>query len=208
MQSPHGLDEEYQKPLRKLLSDALVRVGFVVVDDDEAHKWWTSSLVLDNGSESAWSTVVRAVAELSGGGIQFTTTYKEVDGRNVPFSGIHSLRLFRRGNATDAAMRIADGIAQDLLPTAIRRCNKAILAAARESDAELERVRSELVEVMEEVRRERRDASPNSKGLQLEVDFPTPQRQPVSNGASTVRPPDQASASRPPSPPASQSPGR
>ena len=81
---------------------------------------------------------MRAVAELSGGGIQFTTTYKEVDGRNVPFSGIHSLRLFKRGHATDAAMRIADGIAQDLLPTAVRRCNKAVLAATREADADPE----------------------------------------------------------------------
>jgi len=208
VQSPHGPDEEYQKPLRELLSTALVGVGFVVVDDDESHNWWTSSLVLDNGSESAWSTVVRAVAELRGGGIRYTTTYKQVDGRSVPFSGIHSLRLFHKGEAAEAALRIADGIARDLLPTAHQRCDIAILTAARAADAEAERVRGELVEVMEQVRRAHREGKSNSKALELEVDFQQTQKRGVSTENLTVHPPSQAGAHQLISPPASQSPGQ
>lgn len=207
VRSPLGPDEDYQKPLRELLSTALSRAGFVVVDDDESHNWWTSSLVLGNGSESAWSTVVRAVPEIHGGGIRFTTTLREVDGKSIPFSGMHSLRLFHRNEAPEAAMRIATEIAQDLLPAVHRRCNQAVIAATREADAELERVRTELTREMERVRRERRAGSSKSKGLELQFQQTSQRR--VSAAAGNRRPLGQSSrSSQRPSPPASQSAGR
>ncbi len=204
VQSPHGLDEDYQKPLRELLATSLSRAGFVVVDSNDSHYWWTSSLVLDNGSESAWSTVVRAMPEIKGGGILFTTAYKEVDGKRVAFSGMHSLQLFDRNNARAAAMQISQEIARDLLPAVHRRCDKAVLAAIREADAALERVRNELTEEMDRVRSDRPAGSPNLKRLELEVQQ-TPERL-VSVEAVTGRPPGQANATpQRNSPPASHS---
>ena len=168
LRSPHGPAELDQKPLRELLSTSLSRVGFEVVDDDESHYWWASSLVLDNGSELAWSTVVRSVPEIRGGGIRFTTALKEVEGKPVPFSGMHSLRLFRKHEAREAALKIADGIAQDLLPAVYLRCDKAVLAATRKVEAELERVRGDLIEEMKRVRQDR-SRSQHEKALELEV---------------------------------------
>ncbi len=206
VQSPHGLDEAYQKPLRELLSTSLSDAGFVIVDGNDSHYWWTSSLVLDNGSESAWSTVVRAMPEIKGGGIRFTATYKEVDGKRVAFSGMHSLRLFDRNNARAAAMQISQAIARDLLPAVHRRCDRAVLAATREADAALERVRNELTDEMDRVRSVRPAGSPNLKRLELEVEIQqTPERL-VSVEAATGRPPGQANATpQRNSPPASHS---
>ena len=181
VQSPHGSGEGYQKPLRELLSTSLSRAGFEIVGDDEAHYWWASSLALDTGAKSAWTTVVRAVPEIRGGGIQFTTTYKKVDGKNVPFFGVHSLRLFRTRDAPEAAMEIADGIAQRLLPAVHQRCDEAVLAANREAEAELERVRSELTEEIARVRRDRA-RSTRLKGLELEVEPQQTGHQRVSAG--------------------------
>jgi hypothetical protein len=204
VQSPHGPQDAEQEPLREMLSSSLSRAGFAVVDADDSHYWWTSSLVLDNNVESAWSTVVRAVPEVKAGGIRFTTTYKQVDGRNVPFSGTHSLRLFDRTNALEAATLIADEIGHDLLPAVHRRCNKAVLAAARQAEAELERVRSELTAEMERVRRDQRAGSGKLKVLNLEVEIHDAPPRRVSNGN---RPGPASASSEHPSPPASQGTG-
>ena len=207
VQSPHGSDEDYQKPLRELLSTSLSDAGFEVVDGDESHYWWASSLALDTGSESAWTTVVRSVPEIRGGGIKFTTTYKDVAGKNVPFFGMHSLRLFHRKDAPETAMQIAGGIAQSLLPAVHQRCDKMVLAANQKAEAELERVRSELVEEIGRVRRNRAQ-SPRMKELKIEVEEQQTPQPRVSTEALPARPPGEAFASPPhaSSPPASQSP--
>jgi hypothetical protein len=171
VQSPHGSDENYQKALRELLSTSLSNAGFEIVGGDESHYWWASSLALDDGYQSAWTTVVRAVPEIRGGGIQFTTTYENVDGKIVPFFGMQSLRLFRSKEAPEAATQIADRIAQRLLPAAYQRCDEAVLAANREAEAELERVRSELTEEIERFRQDR-EGGTRLKRLQLQVDTP------------------------------------
>lgn len=184
LQSPHGTDEEYQAPLREMLSSSLSRAGFKVVGSDEAHYWWASSLALDDGLRAAWTTVVRAVPEIRGGGIEFTTAYEEVAGEDVPFHGMQSLRLFRRKDAPEAANRLAIGIARKLLPAAYQRCEEAVLAAQRKAERELESVRGELAEEMERVRRSR-EGNARMKGLQLAVDDASESDQPAAGRPSS-----------------------
>ena len=107
---------------------------------------------------------------------------EKLAGTNVPFHGVHSLRQFRTKDAPQAAMQIADGIAQRLLPAAHQRCDEALLAANREAEAELERVRSELTREMERVRREGA-RSPLNKRLELEMEQKQTVQQRVSGGA-------------------------
>ena len=176
IQSPYSSDETAQKLLRELLSSSLTRAGFEVVENDEPHYWWASSLALDNGSASAWTTVVHAVPEVRDESIGFTTTYREVAGKNVPFFGMHSLRVFNWSDAPATATRIAEEMAQGLLPAVHRRCYDMQLAAALKKaakeaaeKAELERIRSELVEEMNRVRANRLRTS-SRKEVRIEAE--------------------------------------
>ena len=176
IQSPYSSDETAQKLLRELLSSSLTRAGFEVVENDEPHYWWASSLALDNGSASAWTTVVHAVPEIRDESIGFTTTYREVAGKNVPFFGMHSLRVFNWSDAPATATRIAEEMSQGLLPAVHRRCYDMQLAAALKKaakeaaeKAELERIRSELVEEMNRVRANRLRTS-SRKEVRIEAE--------------------------------------
>jgi hypothetical protein len=172
VQSPAGSDDAYQEPMRELFSAALMRVGFQVVDAGATHRWWASSLTLDMGEDSmAWTILVRAVPEIGGGAIQFTTIQKTVDGREGSFSGMHSLRTFSKDKAPEVARLAAGRIAKELLPAANRRCNDRD-AAFEEAQMLLEQLRNELTEEIERARREkaRREKASHQKQLKIEVE--------------------------------------
>jgi hypothetical protein len=172
IQSPVGSDDAYQGSMRDLFSTALARAGFQVVDATARHHWWASSLALDTGADSvAWTIIVRAVPEIGGGQIQFTSVQKTVSGRQGSFSGMQALRAFSSDEAPEAARLAAEGIARELLPTAQRRCND-IDATLEEARMRLEQLRGELAKEIERVRRQqaRRQEDSRQKELQIEVE--------------------------------------
>jgi hypothetical protein len=172
VQSPVGSNEEEQKPMRDLFSEALTREGFKVVDPSAMHHWWASSLALDTGDNSAaWTILVRATPEIGGGGIHFTTVRKTVDGREGSFSGMQLLRAFAKHEAPEAARLAAKGIAKELLPAAHRRCSDANLAF-EETWGQLEKLRNELTQEIERVRRahDERERASGVKQLEIEVE--------------------------------------
>jgi len=173
LQSPAGSDETEQRPMRELFARALTRAGFEVVPVETEHYWWASSLTLDAGSNAAaWTILVRAVPEIGDGAIQFTTIQKTVDGREDLFSGMQSLHLFGKKEATETAWNAASGIARELLPAANRRCDD-IDAALEEAELRLEQLRNELTEEIERVRKEkaqRREEASRGKQLVIEVE--------------------------------------
>jgi hypothetical protein len=162
--------------MRDLFSTALTEVGFQVVDVGVKHQWWASSLTVDTSAySSAWTILVRAVPEIGNGSIQFTTVQRTVDGREGSFSGMQSLRAFRKTDAPEAARIAAEGIAKELLPAAHHRCDN-VDAALAEAQIQLEELRNELTKEIERVRREkaRRERSPADKRLDLEVEEQEP----------------------------------
>jgi hypothetical protein len=170
IQSPVGSDDASQIPMRDLFSTALNRAGFMVVDANAMHHWWASSLALDTGANSAaWTVVVRAVPEIGGGGIQFTSVEKTVSGRDGSFSGIQSLRAFSKDQAPEVARLAAEGVARELLPAANRRCND-IDIALEEERIMLEQLRGELAEEIERVRRVKAQREKASRQKQLEIE--------------------------------------
>jgi len=172
VQSPVGSDDVVQKPMRDLFSTALTETGFNVVDAATTHNWWARSLMLNTGANSAaWTIRVRAVPEIGNGLIQFTSVRKTVDGREGSFSGMQSLRAFAKDEAPEAARLAAEGIAKELLPAAHRRCND-IDGTLKRARTPLELLRSELVNEIESVRRERarREEARDYKQLQIEVE--------------------------------------
>jgi hypothetical protein len=170
VQSPVGSDETEQKPMRDLFSKALTREGFKVVDASAMHHWWASSLTLDTGANSAaWTILVRAIPEIGGGEIQFTTVQKTVNGREGSFSGMQLLRAFAKHEAPEAARLAAKGIAKDLLPAAHRRCSDANFAF-EETWGRLEKLRNELTQEIERVRRENDDRERAGSVKQLEIE--------------------------------------
>jgi hypothetical protein len=172
VKSPAGSLEADQKPMRDLFSTALTREGFKIVDADEMHHWWASSLALDTGANStAWTILVRATPEIGNGAIQFTSVRKTVDGQEGSFSGMQLLRGFHKDQAPEAARLVAEGIAKELLPAAHRRCDD-IGATLEEARMRLEQLRNELTAEIERVRRARDEwekAGPLKK-LQIEVE--------------------------------------
>ena len=173
VQSPAGSNELEQKPMRELFVRALTRAGFEVVTVDEEHYWWASSLALETGSNSvAWTILVRAVPEIGGGSIRFTTVNKIVDGKLGSFSGMQSLRSFDKEVASEVAWDAASAIAEELLPAANRRCDD-IDAALREAEMRLEKLRNELAKEIERVRSEKaehREEAHRRKQLMIEVE--------------------------------------
>ena len=172
VRSPAGSNEFEQKPMRDLFSTALTEAGFNVVGANSMHHWWASSLTLDTGPNSAaWTILVRAVAEIGDGAIQFTTVRKTVDGREGAFSGMQSLRAFAKTEAPEAARLAAEGVARELLPAANRRCGD-IDTAFDETRIALEQLRNELTEEIERVRRENdeREKAGPLKQLMIEVE--------------------------------------
>jgi hypothetical protein len=172
VQSPIGSDEADQEWMRELFSEALVQVGFTVVEPGAMHHWWASSLALNTGANSvAWTILVRATAEIGNGAIQFTSVQKTVDGREGSFSGMQSLRSFHRDQAPEAARLAAERIAEGLLPAAHRRCDD-IGATLEAAQMRLEQLRNELTEEIERVRREkaRRKKAGHQKQLKIEVE--------------------------------------
>jgi hypothetical protein len=142
----------------------------MVVDANAMHHWWASSLALDTGANSAaWTVVVRAVPEIGGGEIQFTSVQKTVSGREGSFSGIQSLRAFSKDEAPEAARLAAEGVARELLPAANRRCND-IDIALEEEQMRLEQLRSELAEEIQRVRRQKAQREEASRHKQLEIE--------------------------------------
>ncbi len=172
VQSPVGSNDADQKMMRDLFSTALTETGFNVVDAATTHNWWASSLMLNTGANSvAWTILVRAVPEIGGGEIQFTSVQKTVSGREGSFSGMQSLRAFSRDEAPEAARLAAEGVARELLPAAQRRCND-IDATLEEARMRLEQLRGELAEEIDRVRRQqaRRQEDSRQKQLQIEVE--------------------------------------
>jgi len=173
VQSPAGSSESEQKSMRGLFSRALTRAGFEVVPIEMEHRWWASSLTLDTGSNSmAWTIVVRAVPEIGGGEIRFTTVDKTVDGRVGSFSGMQSLHSFDKDEASEAASIAASTIAKELLPAANRRCDD-MYATLEEAQMRLEQLRNELTKEIERVRSEksqRREEVRRRKQLLIEVE--------------------------------------
>jgi hypothetical protein len=170
VQSPVGSDEIEQKPMRDLFSTALTQAGFNVVDAGEMHHWWASSLTLDTGANSvAWTILVRATPEIGNGAIQFTSVRKTVDGQEGSFSGMQSLRAFHKDQAPEAAGLAAEGVANELLPAAHRRCGD-IGATLEAAQMRLEQLRSELAEEIKRVRRERDEWKKAGPVKQLEIE--------------------------------------
>jgi hypothetical protein len=172
VQSPFGSDDTSQMPMRDLFSTALTRAGFNVVNANAKHHWWASSLALDTGANSAaWTILVRAVPEIGGGGIQFTSVQKTLSGRQGSFSGMQSLRMFPKDEAPEIARLAAEGVARELLPAAHRRCDD-IVAALELERVRLEQLRGELAEEIQRVRREKtlREEASRQKQLMIEVE--------------------------------------
>ncbi len=174
VESPVGSDEVYQRPMRDLFSAALTRAGFEVVDAEAPHYWWASILAMDTGPDSAvWTILVRAVAEIGDGSIQFTTVRRAVNGRESSFSGMQSLRAFNKTQAPEAALLAAAGIAAELLPAAHRRCSD-IDGTLAEAGVRLEELQKELAEEIIRVRRERAERektrAQRQKQLQIEIE--------------------------------------
>jgi hypothetical protein len=172
VESPFVSDDSTQMPMRELFSTALMRAGFHVVNANADHHWWASSLALDTGANSAaWTILVRAVPEIGGGGIQFTSIQKSVSGREGSFSGFQSLRTFSKDEAPEIARLAAEGVARELLPAAHRRCED-LDAALEEERLRLEQLRTVLAEEIERVRREKaqREEARRQKQLEIEVE--------------------------------------
>jgi hypothetical protein len=172
VESPAGSDDAYQKPMRELFSTALARAGFKVVEPDTTHKWWASSLAFDTGTDPvAWTVLVRAVPEIGRGEIEFTSVRKTVSGREGSFTGMQLLRVFSKAEAPEVARLAAEGIARELLPAAHRRCDE-LDGTVKRARTPLELLRSELVDEIESVRREkaRREEARDYKQLQIEVE--------------------------------------
>ena len=170
IQSPAGSDDAYQMSMRDLFSMALTRAGFKVVDATAGHHWWASSLALDTGADSvAWTILVRAVPEIGGGEIQFTSVRKTVSGREGSFSGMQSLRAFSKDEAPEAARLAAEGIARELLPAARHRCNDPD-STLEEARIRLEQLRGELAEEIERVRGQQARRKEDNRQKQLEIE--------------------------------------
>jgi hypothetical protein len=170
VQSPVGSDEVHQKPMRDLFAAALTRSGFEVVEGDQAHYWWASILAMETGPDSAvWTILVRAVPEIGGGSIQFTTVRRDINGREGAFSGMQSLRSFAKSQAPEAAMLAAAGIATELLPAAYHRCTD-IDGTLAEAGMRLEELQKELAEEILRVRREKAEREKAGRGKLLEIE--------------------------------------
>ncbi|MBW2494071.1 MAG: hypothetical protein JRE43_04910 [Deltaproteobacteria bacterium] len=172
IQSPVGSEETEQEPMRDLFSQALAREGFNVVDPSEVHHWWASSLALNTSEDfAAWTLLVRATPEIGAGEIHFTTVEKTVNGLEGSFSGMQLLRLFAKHEAPEVARLAAQEVAKNLLPAAHRRCGDANLAF-EETWGHLEKLRNELAQEIERVKRENhdRERARAVKRLEIEVE--------------------------------------